>query len=492
MLQHLVLDDFLALAKTATRVAIFREISADRLTPIGIIESLKTEMLDGAVLESGLCHQDEGRYSYITFGKLAVFQVQNNIITQRIGHITTTHVGDPFVLLRQLLVSLACSTHAEARNFINGAIGFIAYDAIRLFEAIPDSHPSDTPFPEMLFHFYQNTLIFDHLKQKLHISITVNVAENPLQTYRDTEDQIATIISKITTRKPHSSASYSLSKQHTTSVEVDVADDAFISLVERAKQHIIEGDAFQIVLSRCFKTAYSASPFDIYRALRTISPAPYMFYLPTDFGILVGASPEKLISVRERQVEIHPIAGTRARLETSDDNVITETLLNDPKEVAEHMMLVDLARNDIGAVCEPGSVVVSELLQVKHFSHVSHITSVVTGLLRENLDAFDALAATFPAGTLSGAPKIRAMQLIDDLETSKRGMYGGAICRLDNLGNFDSCIAIRMAVLKDGIATVRTGAGIVYDSCPQAEANETRQKAEGVLQAIQYAEEGLA
>ncbi len=265
-----------------------------------------------------------------------------------------------------------------------------------------------------------------------------------------------------------------------------------MQLVERAKQYIIEGDAFQIVLSRRFTQHYQATPFDIYRALRRISPAPYMFYIPTDDGVIVGASPEKLIKVRHNQVEINPIAGTRPRLQNNQDEIIETELLNNEKEVAEHMMLVDLARNDLGRVCAPKSVQVSDLLKVKHFSHVSHITSTVKGQLRDNMDALDALAAVFPAGTLSGAPKIRAMQIIDELETSKRGLYGGAICRLDHQGNLDSCIAIRMALLQDGKATIRTGAGIVYDSDPKSEANETRQKAQSVLAAIQLAEEELA
>lgn len=205
----------------------------------------------------------------------------------------------------------------------------------------------------------------------------------------------------------------------------------------------------------------------------------------------MGASPEKLISVINRQVVIHPIAGTRQRTQNSPDQQIADELLNDKKERAEHMMLVDLARNDLGAVCNPGSIEVKELMQVKHFSHVSHITSTITGQLQENKDALDALAAAFPAGTLSGAPKIRAMQIIDELETSKRGLYGGAICRIDNQGNLDSCIAIRMAILEEGIATVRTGAGIVYDSDPKSEANETRHKAQAMLEALKMAEEEL-
>ncbi|MFN7097528.1 MAG: anthranilate synthase component I family protein, partial [Gammaproteobacteria bacterium] len=247
----------------------------------------------------------------------------------------------------------------------------------------------------------------------------------------------------------------------------------------------------QVVLSRRFTEKYTVSPFTIYQALCQISPAPYMFFIPLTDRVIIGASPERLIAVNQGTVSINPIAGTRRRDNSKTEQDIEQDLLSDSKEIAEHMMLVDLARNDIGAVCKPGSIVVEELLKVKHFSHISHITSLVTGKLERKYDALDALAHAFPAGTLSGAPKIRAMEIIDELETSRRGLYGGAICRLDYAGNLDTCIAIRMAILKDGIATVRTGGGIVYDSSPLAEADETRHKARNMLETIRIAQYGV-
>lgn len=490
MLQQLLLDEFLKLAKTAKRAAIYREIAADRLTPIGIVENLTHEMHDGAILESGMRQQDTGRYSFIAFDSIAQLSVKNNIVTQRIGSAITTHTTHPFTMLRQLLSTLSCAGKEHSVEFINGAIGFVTYDAIRLFESIPDRHTSDSLLPDMLFNFYQTTLMFDHEQQKLLISIAVEIGDDPQQTYQETQEKITTLIAKITAPSPTTSSSATKLIQD-SGVHVDINDEVFMQMVERAKQYIVDGDAFQIVLSRTFSKKFTVSPFDIYRALRRVCPAPYMFYFPIENSVLIGASPEKLISVHNREVEINPIAGTRQRTEKSDDKHIAEDLLNDNKELAEHMMLVDLARNDIGAVCEPGSVKIKELLNVKHYSHVSHITSLVHGRLRDNLDALDALAAAFPAGTLSGAPKIRAMQIIDELEMSRRGIYGGAICRLDYQGNLDSCIAIRIAMLKDGIATVRTGAGIVYDSNPKAEADETRHKAKGILEAIAFAQESL-
>ena len=492
MLQRLTLTEFLELAKTSKRIACYQEITADRLTPISIVESLHEEMQEGTILESGLRHEDAGRFSFIAFDKIAQLTVSNNKILKKIKSNTTTHTEPPLTVLRQLLREFATTHLANSSEFINSAVGFLTYDAIRLFEAIPNRHRPVNPLPDMFFNFYDTTLIFDHLQQKLLINVTIEVNKNPAESYERAQEKITTLITKMTTFIPQNNIQTKQKKENNSPTTVDVSDEEFIKLVERAKQYIIAGDAFQIVLSRRFTQQYQATPFDIYRALRRIAPAPYMFYIPTDDGIIVGASPEKLIKVRQKQVEVNPIAGTRPRLDNSHDEAIATELLKNEKEVAEHMMLVDLARNDLGRVCQPNSVEVSELLKVKHFSHVSHITSTVKGKLRDNLDALDALAAVFPAGTLSGAPKIRAMEIIDELETSKRGLYGGAICRLDSQGNLDSCIAIRMAQLKEGVATIRAGGGIVYDSDPQAEARETRQKAESMLAAIRLADEELA
>lgn len=489
MIEQLSFEDYKRLAENAKRVRIYREISADRLTPIGIVERLSAEMNDGVILESGLSHSDAGRYSFIAFGSMAQLKVENKVVHIRLGDKISTHQLPPFDLLRELIFDLSVAEKKQPEYTSTGAVGFLSYDAVRLFEAIPDRHSSEQDLPEMVFNFYETTLTYDHLKQKLLISKIVLVDENLEKIYDQAQIQIDQLIEKISANIEIEDAQ----KDHQTKlVETDIDDEKFINLVERAKNYIVAGDAFQIVLSRSFKKPYTRPPFDIYRALRQVSPSPYMFYFPIGDRIIVGASPEKLISVRDGQVDINPIAGTRRRGDTLNDAEIVQELLNDPKEIAEHMMLVDLARNDLGAVCEPGSVKVTELSKIKHFSHVSHIASVVTGKLAKNKDAFDALQAAFPAGTLSGAPKIRAMEIIDELETSRRGMYGGAICRLDYDGNFDSCIAIRMALLKDGLATIRTGAGIVYDSHPPSEANETRLKAAAILEAINLAERGLS
>ncbi len=490
-LKQMRLDEFLSLAQGVKRLAIYREMMSDRLTPIGVVEHLQAEMAEGTLLESGLQQTEDGRYSYIAFGLMAQLSARGNEISQRIGHKATHSQGDPFIVLRTMLADLVCAHPSHELLRMSGAVGFMSYDAIRLRESIPDRHQADTNLPDVLFNFYHTTLIFDHSQHKLLLAKLVDVGSDPTQTYHETQAYLQSLITKIS--QFHSESSINLAYKTTRHTpEVDVSDAQFIRLIEKAKHHIQMGDVFQMVLSRCFKQTYTASHLDIYRALRKVSPAPYMFYFPLQTGVMVGASPEKLITVRAGRVDINPIAGTRQRLSSADEPKNASELLADEKELAEHMMLVDLARNDLGMVCEPGTVQVNDLLQVRHFSHVSHLTSLVTGQLRADNDALDALQACFPAGTVSGAPKICAMTLIDEFETSKRGLYGGAFCRLDASGNFDSCIAIRMAILQDGVATIRTGAGIVADSNPAAEAAETRHKARGILSAIALAEEGLS
>lgn len=483
MYSTLSLDEFVTMAQHTKRIAMHKEISADFLTPIQIVENLKEEMKEGVILESGLHHQDAGRYSYLAFGALANFTIKNQ--APNIGN--RSAVFDPF---RKLLKQYACLSSHPQVNLMNGAVGFLTYDAIRLFEVIPDRHNHDQPLPDISFQIYETVLMFDHLKQTVMISINVEVGQDPSVTYQATEARLSNLITQMS--RPTSHDEHHTDPSPSLLIdETDVTDEIYVERVERAKEYIAQGDAFQIVLSRCFQKNYTTTPFHIYRTLRRTSPAPYMFYLTTPQGVIVGASPEKMIQIRDQRISINPIAGTRRREKEDDKGLISAALLNNEKERAEHMMLVDLARNDLGIVCKPGSIQIDELLHVKHYSHISHLTSEISGTLRDDCDAFDVLTAVFPAGTLSGAPKIRAMEIIDELESSKRGMYGGVICRVDFQGNLDSCIAIRMATLNKGVASIRAGAGIVFDSDPMSEANETRQKAQGILEAISLAEESL-
>lgn len=474
MTQALTFDEFQTLAQQAKRIAVFREVAMGTLTPIGSYKLLSKAYGENGVMLENLCEQESTRYAYLCFNSMASLVV---------------HSGDnvnPFAKLRYLQSQYSFATRDNIARLINNAMGLVTYDAVRYFEKIPDRHPCDPLLPTLLFHFYTLSLTFDHKNKSILISTVVEISDDPETDYQKAQQTIDQIIQLLLSTAPQADNIPISSLQ--TKIEVDITDNEFIDKVKEAKKLIVAGEVFQIVLSRCFKRAYSVTPLDIYKSLCKISPSPFMFYFPTDAEIILGASPERMISVIDKQIAVNPIAGTRQRMTSSTDKSIEADLLSDKKELAEHMMLVDLARNDVGSVSVPSSVVVNELAKVKHYSHVSHITSTVTGQLDDHYDLYDALAAAFPAGTLSGAPKIRAMEIIDSLETTRRGMYGGAICRIDAHGNLDSCIAIRMASLREGIATIRTGAGIVFDSDPASETQETRQKAQAMLEAIAVAQ----
>lgn len=477
MQEKSALEEFLALSLDSRRVAIFHEVEAAS-SPEAVFEAFEQERESGAILEYGLQKQDGERYSFLFFDSVAQFEVKGDMNLE----------GHPMKLLRQFISEYSCASPKKMGHFVSGAIGFITYDAVRFFEEIPDRHAIDQDFPDMLFNVYRSSMAYDHLEKKWIISQIVDVDSQPEKTFLKARAQMAKLADRICAAQDQEETVLKRIQVNLSEIETDISDADFINLVERAKSYIQRGDAFQIVLSRCFKKPYRARPFDIYKTLRRVSPSPYLFYLPLKDRVIVGASPETLISVKDCRVTINPIAGTRHRMPSMNLNEIEQDLLTDEKELAEHRMLVDLARNDIGAVCKPGSIKVREYAKVKHFSHVSHIASIVEGVLLEGRDALDAFSYAFPAGTLSGAPKIRAMEVIDALENSRRGLYGGAIVRCDFQNNLDSCIAIRMSILKEGIATVRTGAGIVFDSNPQSEAQETQQKANAMLEAIAISE----
>lgn len=474
MKQYLSLDEFLILAKKSKRVAVFKEIQAEKISPMHVYSLLnKSYKTEGVIFEDQ--HKDnDPHYSYICFDEIASFAINHD-----------ENSASPLTDLRHFQKKMAFSTRSDMAELITNAIGFITYDVVRSIENIPGRHAPDSSLPILLFNYYKLSLTFDYNNQTILLSVVVDVGNYPVVDYNHAQQKISDII-KLLADKPYEDNNLKNTKM-ASHVECDTSDADFMSLVVKAKEYITHGDAFQIVLSRCFKCNYSVSPLEIYQTLRKVSPAPFMFYFPTKTNVIIGASPERFVSVHNKEITVNPLAGTRKHTTEKSNYEIMHDLLSDKKELAEHMMLVDLARNDVGAVSESGTVVVRDLLHVKHYSHVSHITSTVTGKIQEKFDVFDAFAAAFPAGTLSGAPKIRAMEIIDELESSNRGLYGGAICRIDSLGNFDSCIAIRMAVLQDGVATIRTGAGIVYDSNPASEAQETVIKAQSMLNAIAVA-----
>ncbi|MFN7095310.1 MAG: anthranilate synthase component I family protein, partial [Burkholderiales bacterium] len=407
----------------------------------------------GCMMESAY-DEGYGNYSFIGVKPLATFMARGTKVQINIGNEEYQLTGDPYPLLEQ---------------FSQGhrVFGLIAYDAVRLKEKIPDRH-EPLPTPDFLFHIYSTIIRFDHQIQKVTF------------THHGSEAELEKIIFQVF--HPNPVRQFKPAKH--LNIKSNVNDDEFMLMVKKAKEYIKAGDIFQVVLSRTFSAEIEAKPFDIYRALRQLSPTPYLsFFEEADFAI-ASASPELLVGVKNGIIETVPIAGTCKK---GDD---INQLLADPKESAEHIMLVDLARNDVGSVATPGSVRVAEFKNVKSYSHVSHIVSRVIGNLDAQYTPLHALKAILPAGTLSGAPKIRAMEIIDELEHSRRGLYGGAIVTIDEHGNLTSSITIRSAVIYGKRVEVRTGAGIVLDSVAEKEAEETKLKARGVIAALELANGG--
>jgi anthranilate synthase component 1 len=487
MFTALDINRFFELAKEHKRISVFREFPSDRLTPIQAFEALGEMAKEGTILESALFDQKKGRFSHIFIdpaGEYAVHSVNKNGF----------NIDEKFNELRRLLKDHKCFISHDEPHMLGGVTGFITYDSVRFFEDIPDRHDKTSELPEIFFRFYNTVITFDHQAGKITVSTIAQIDDSVEEAYQIADRKLNDILLKIAsfqiTRAVLYNHNYDRNKLYQTSVNID--DESFKKLVVKAKEFIHRGDAFQIVLSRQFYKYFSVPPFQVYRALRLSNPSPYMFFIEYNGTSIAGSSPERLASVKNRIIETHPIAGTRKRgTTTHDDRVIAEDLLTDKKEVAEHVMLVDLARNDIGSVSEPGSVNIRKFKDIQHLSKVMHITSVVEGKLADGKDALDGLRAVFPAGTLSGAPKIRAMEIIDELEPCRRALYGGAVCFIDNDGNLESCIAIRMAIMKDGKATVQSGCGIVFDSDPASETEETRSKASAILNGLDLAEGGL-
>ncbi len=491
MFNCLTLEEFTRLAQRHRRVAVYARLPADQYTPVGVYQKLAAEGAPSFILESLGEHGKCSRYSFVGFKPTIFVETsEGGVSVHRDGEIKT-EPGDPFDTLEELMASYRVAVSEALPPLAGGVIGYCTYDSIRFVEDIPDRHKGvEDDIPDMRDGFYEELVAFDNFTQSVYIIRIVKVSEDIESSYIEGIDAIAKIREQLRGVVPSVQQNVSNGVSD-TDLEVDLDDDAYKALVEQAKEHIVAGDAFQIVLSRRFRRRVRASSLDVYRSLRMTNPSPYMFYLQYGDFAVAGASPERIVSVIEGEVETHPVAGTRPRKDGTEGLALEKELAADPKEKAEHMMLVDLARNDLGRLSTPGTVEVPELMTIQRLSKVIHLASRVTGQLAAEHSSVDALKYTFPAGTLSGAPKIRAMELIDTMETSRRGLYGGTVFYLDNRGNLDACIAIRMAVLKDGVATVRAGAGIVYDSVPQSEADETRHKASAVLHALELAEEGL-
>jgi anthranilate synthase component I len=476
------------LASGVDLVPVAIEMFADMETPVSVFKRFEATSRFCFLLDSVEGGEKWARYSFIGRDPVLRIRSEGGVTTleHRDGRTETISDVGPVAAVRRTLERFRAAHVPGLPRLSGGAVGYFGYDLVRYVEHLPDAPPDDLGLPECEFLVVDEMIVFDLLRQKLvlvvHLPTTGDFdaaydgAAARLERLRDALLDRPTVFRPRTGDAPEKAAP----------PRSNLTKERFCEMVETAKEHIRAGDIFQVVLSQRFTTKAPAEPFDVYRVLRVSNPSPYMFYLKSDGYRIAGASPEMLVRCVDGVVETCPIAGTRRRGATPEEDAALEAeLLADEKELSEHRMLVDLGRNDIGRVAEFGSVEVSESMKVMRYSHVMHITSNVKGRLRQGLTAFDALEAVLPAGTLSGAPKVRAMQIIDALEPTRRGIYGGAIGYISFDGNLDSCITIRTVVFKDGTAYVQAGAGIVADSVPEREYEETVAKAAAMVDAIQ-------
>jgi len=480
---------FLKLAEKGNVVPVYREFLADMETPVSAFRKIDTSP-HGFLLESVERGGNIGRYSFLGSDPRIIFKSRGRDITLvEDGHVKEYSVeGNPLDELSRLISRYKAVELPELHRFTGGAVGYIAYDVIQYIEDIPQQNPDDLQLPELYFLITDTVLIFDHVNRTLKVVSNALIDSSPSEAYREAIGRIDRAVGMLS-RPLQASTVGTSGALHLPEVRCGFSKQDFKKAVRKSKEYIRAGDIIQAVLSRRLEMTTSARPFDVYRSLRAVNPSPYMYYLKLDDIAIAGSSPELLVKCEDGVVEIRPIAGTRPRGETPEDDLALEKeLLADPKERAEHIMLVDLARNDIGRVAEYGSVRVPELMVVERYSHVMHIVSDVVGRLRKGHTAFDVLKASFPAGTLSGAPKIRAMEIIEELEVSRRGPYGGAVGYFSFSGNLDSAITIRTVVMKGSKCYVQAGAGIVADSDPEKEFQETENKARGMIKAVALAQ----
>ena len=485
------LKTFRELSRQGNLIPVYREIMADMDTPVSAFKKLD----DGRfsfLLESIEGGEKWGRYSFLGSSPSLIIRSRGNTIeTIENGHFSSRTSVDPLNCIRETLARFTPVEVEGLPRFFGGAVGYMGYDMVRHFEHLPTEKPALLDAYDAYFLITDTIVIFDTMNQKIKVVSNAHLEGDvtPEEAYRRATENITAIIMRL--RMPLSSCTTTASGER-GKLSSNVTREAFETSVEKAKEYVRSGDIIQVVLSQRFSGDLSADPLDIYRVLRTLNPSPYMFFLRLDDTVIAGASPEVMVRKEGQRVELRPIAGTRPRGATlAEDSRLAEELLADPKERAEHVMLVDLGRNDLGRVCETGSVRVSELMIIERYSHVMHIVSNVQGELSEGRDAFDVVRATFPAGTLSGAPKVRAMEIIDELEPVRREVYGGAVGYFSFSGNMDLAITIRTLVIKNGKVHLQAGAGIVADSDPATEWQETVNKGMAVMKAIELAEKGL-
>ncbi len=483
-------ETFQGMAAQGNLAPVWKSYVADLETPVSAYLKLAADRDYSFLLESVEGGERLGRYTYLGVDPfLRVTARGDQVEIVRAGR-TETRQGNVIDVLRDLAGGFK-PVHVEGLPpFLAGAVGYAGFDIVRLIEPrVPPHRIADVNAPDAVFLFFTNVVVFDHLKRLIYLIANVRLDEHQdlEAAYRQAGEQIAEVekvLAQPTPVPPHATS--------TGPVEVrsNMSRQQHREAVEKAKEYILAGDIFQVVLSQRLEMDLPAPPFQIYRALRAVNPSPYLFYLKLGENVVLGSSPEMLVKVEGRDVEYRPIAGTRKRgANEAEDRALAADLLADEKELAEHVMLVDLGRNDVGRVSEYGSVRVPEFQRIEYYSHVMHIVSGVRGRLREDKDAFDTLKACFPAGTVSGAPKVRAMEIIAELEPTKRGVYSGSVMYLDFSGNLNSCIAIRTMFVQGNKAYLQVGGGIVADSQPDNEWDETMNKAGALLRAVDLARE---
>jgi anthranilate synthase component I len=470
---------------------------ADQETPISIFQKVRgngTFLLES--VEGGM---RLARYSFIGLSPMMKLSAKKQVITiERRNGVKETLSGNPIECLREQLASFRSPTELDFPRFFGGAVGYFGFDILQNYEMLPDAATNDLNMADVNFMFADQVIVFDHLKQEIqvigHVHLDPDDDDLTIENkYAECSRQIRSLAKMIRDGETEKRSLYVVPTNHIEQLEVksNVTRERFIKMVEKAKEYIAAGDIFQVVLSQRFELDDPPEPFEVYRVLRLLNPSPYMYFLQFDENeVIVGTSPELLVRVEDGKVENRPIAGTRKRGKTpEEDEALKQELLADEKERAEHHMLVDLGRNDIGRVAQYGTVNVEQLMEVELYSHVMHIVSHVSGRLQDDRNAFDALISCFPAGTVSGAPKLRAMEIIAQLEPTARNAYAGAIGYFGFSGNMDSCITIRTVVFKNNKAYVQAGAGIVADSQPDKEFEETENKAMGMIKAVQMAKQ---
>jgi len=488
------LDEFREKAKLGNLIPVYKEILADMETPVAAFYKIKDISKYSFLLESVEGGENIGQYSFLGAEPSTVFQSKGNQVNidflER-GQSLNFETNEPLKSLEKLMSKYKPVKVEGLPRFHGGAVGYMSYDIVRFFEEIPYDTIDDLNLPDCYFVLTDTILVFDHVNHKIKVVSNAHVEDGDIDAeYEKAIKKIDSLI--VSLKKPLFLMDQSPKRIGPAKIQSNFTKENFQQAVEKTIDYIEAGDAIQVVLSQRLTVPIAVDSFEFYRALRTINPSPYMYYLRFDDLHIAGSSPEVMVRVEDRNVQMRPIAGTKPRGKTEEeDQSLEKELLADPKERAEHIMLVDLGRNDIGRVCEYKSVEVDELMVIEKYSHVMHIVSNVIGKLRENKTAFDVIEACLPAGTLSGAPKVRAMEIIEELEPTRRGPYGGAVGYFSFSGNADTAITIRTAVVKDGIAYIQAGAGIVADSVPEKEYEESLNKARALLNAIQLAESGL-